>query len=414
MGESIQCSKCAKSYCIRGLVRHFELDLIPFLRRLVQEQSWECPSCTRTCCCSHCTFPQAYQHNGKYQTRRANIPTSLRRGFIDVTNPFGPWMPRTEASDEPSPSARKRRRLGERRQDEVINENPLPPLLSIQNLSAAGAGNGDDIYIYSDTSDDESYDSDRGQPPKIKDESFSPVSASQRSGTTNQGEPDAASPNGSSSARRDGFPTTQNGSQPSTVHALSSGQVSGGTSVLTRSRDSLTRNPKSRFLSDSRPNSRNTQPESQQPITRSEQDSRTLRSQAQPLNRTPAPGRETASRGLSSSVSRLAPSNTQATPQQSATSVTHPSDVSASPSQNGSANKASTASRSQKLQTLRKSAELVFKEEHASPLYERMGAEIARLEAAIAEDQAKAQTLIPGLQQDFPEFAAGLRQLFQF
>lgn len=345
-------------------------------------------------------------------TRRANIPIGLRRGFIDVTNPFGPGRPGTEAGDEPSPSARKRPRLGERRQDEVFNENPLPPLLSIQNLSAAGAGDGYDIYIYSDTTDDEWYDLDRAQPRKIKDESFSPVSASQRSGTTNQGESDAASPKGSYSARRDDFPTTQNGSQPSTVHAPSSRHISGSTSVLTRSRDNLTRNPTGPFLSDSRVSSRNTQPESQQPITRSEQHSRTLRSQAQPLNRTPAPGRETASRGLSSSVSRLAPSNNQATPQQSATSVTHPSEVSTSPSQNSSANKESMAYRREKLETLRKCAELVLKQDHASPLYEGMRAQITRLEAAIAEDKSKAQALFPGL-EDFPDLAAGFRQLFQ-
>jgi hypothetical protein len=63
---------------------------------------------------------------------------------------------------------------------------------------------------------------------------------------------------------------------------------------------------------------------------------------------------------------------------------------------------------------LQRCADLVLAQDRTGPLYEKMCAEIAKIEAAIAGDQAKAQTLLPGLEQDFPDMAAEFRELFQF
>ena len=200
----MQCTKCAKFFCLRNFVRHFEIDLISFLRERHNQQSWECPWCTQTCSCSHCDFPQAYQSTGKYLTYRGKIPQGLKLGVTDVVNPLGPKAKRPAMNGEPSESASKRLRLNGPSLDNAdpksLNQGLSRPTRRVDgsakrqagrrvdselssDASSSGEGYNDGIdYTSSDSSDEyDSRDSEYEGSRAIKSEpSSSPAPTSQR------------------------------------------------------------------------------------------------------------------------------------------------------------------------------------------------------------------------------------------
>lgn len=82
MWKGITCSQCSAFFCFRGLYRHFDIDIIPLLRR---ESPWVCPKCSQLCNCRCCHFPQP--HQSKEKPVRARIkpadPRGRIMGFVD-------------------------------------------------------------------------------------------------------------------------------------------------------------------------------------------------------------------------------------------------------------------------------------------------------------------------------------------
>ncbi|KAL2867078.1 uncharacterized protein BJX67DRAFT_372221 [Aspergillus lucknowensis] len=80
--KGVVCGKCSAFYCFRGLHRHFDIDLIPFLK---SGESWSCPKCSQICNCRCCHFPQPYRSRGKPVRARIKPvdPRGRILGFVD-------------------------------------------------------------------------------------------------------------------------------------------------------------------------------------------------------------------------------------------------------------------------------------------------------------------------------------------
>ncbi|PIG81185.1 hypothetical protein AARAC_005273 [Aspergillus arachidicola] len=80
--KGITCSQCSAFFCYRGLYRHFDINLLRFLRN---EVPWVCPKCSQICNCRCCHFSRPYQSKDK--PIRARIkpvdPRGRIAGFVD-------------------------------------------------------------------------------------------------------------------------------------------------------------------------------------------------------------------------------------------------------------------------------------------------------------------------------------------
>ncbi|KAE8421824.1 hypothetical protein BDV36DRAFT_280400 [Aspergillus pseudocaelatus] len=80
--KGITCSQCSAFFCYRGLYRHFDINLLRFLRN---EIPWVCPKCSQICNCRCCHFSRPYQSKDK--PIRARIkpvdPRGRIAGFVD-------------------------------------------------------------------------------------------------------------------------------------------------------------------------------------------------------------------------------------------------------------------------------------------------------------------------------------------
>ncbi|KAF5858510.1 hypothetical protein ETB97_004306 [Aspergillus alliaceus] len=80
--KGIACPQCSAFFCYRGLYRHFDIDILGFLRN---EDSWSCPKCSQICNCRCCHFSRPYQSKDK--PIRARIkpvdPRGRVSGFVD-------------------------------------------------------------------------------------------------------------------------------------------------------------------------------------------------------------------------------------------------------------------------------------------------------------------------------------------
>ncbi|KAL5001118.1 hypothetical protein BDV10DRAFT_19525 [Aspergillus recurvatus] len=76
------CSQCSAFFCFRGLHRHFDVDLIPFLRN---PEDWICPKCKQVCNCRCCHFHQPYRSKDKPVRVRVKSIDARGRilGFVD-------------------------------------------------------------------------------------------------------------------------------------------------------------------------------------------------------------------------------------------------------------------------------------------------------------------------------------------
>ncbi|KAF9889012.1 hypothetical protein FE257_007989 [Aspergillus nanangensis] len=105
------CSQCSAFFCLRGLHRHFDIDLFPFLRN---ENAWLCPKCTQICNCRCCHFAHPYQGREKPVRSRVKPVDARGRipGFID--NVFdqkrGKRASLAASSASPQPMSRGRKR----------------------------------------------------------------------------------------------------------------------------------------------------------------------------------------------------------------------------------------------------------------------------------------------------------------
>ncbi|KAL4785667.1 hypothetical protein BJX76DRAFT_346855 [Aspergillus varians] len=113
--KGIICNQCSAFFCFRGLHRHFDVDLVSFLRNV---DAWLCPKCEQICNCRCCHFHQPYQSKGKpVRARIKPIDTRGRvLGFVD--NVFDQKRgkratlvaPSTSPQPDPSPRGVKRSR----------------------------------------------------------------------------------------------------------------------------------------------------------------------------------------------------------------------------------------------------------------------------------------------------------------
>ncbi|KAL2814234.1 hypothetical protein BDW59DRAFT_177975 [Aspergillus cavernicola] len=80
--KGMMCTQCTAFFCFRGLHRHFDIDLIPFLKT---GDSWLCPKCSQICNCRCCHFPQPYQSKDKPVRARIKPidPRGRILGFVD-------------------------------------------------------------------------------------------------------------------------------------------------------------------------------------------------------------------------------------------------------------------------------------------------------------------------------------------
>ncbi|KAE8146561.1 hypothetical protein BDV25DRAFT_162242 [Aspergillus avenaceus] len=80
--KGVQCPQCSAFFCLRGLYRHFDIDLLGFLRNM---DSWACPKCSQICNCRCCHFPHPYQSKAKPVRARIKAVDSRGRisGFVD-------------------------------------------------------------------------------------------------------------------------------------------------------------------------------------------------------------------------------------------------------------------------------------------------------------------------------------------
>ncbi|KAE8373156.1 hypothetical protein BDV26DRAFT_272685 [Aspergillus bertholletiae] len=80
--KGITCSQCSAFFCYRGLYRHFDIDLLKFLRN---QTSWSCPKCSQICNCRCCHFSRPYQSKDKPVRARVKPvdPRGRIAGFVD-------------------------------------------------------------------------------------------------------------------------------------------------------------------------------------------------------------------------------------------------------------------------------------------------------------------------------------------
>ncbi|KAI9371894.1 hypothetical protein BJX61DRAFT_509790 [Aspergillus egyptiacus] len=80
--KGVMCTQCTAFFCFRGLHRHFDIDLIPFLKN---RDSWFCPKCSQICNCRCCHFSQPYQSKDKPVRARVKPidPRGRMLGFVD-------------------------------------------------------------------------------------------------------------------------------------------------------------------------------------------------------------------------------------------------------------------------------------------------------------------------------------------
>ncbi|KAL4866164.1 hypothetical protein BDV12DRAFT_173376 [Aspergillus spectabilis] len=80
--KGVVCNQCSAFFCFRGLYRHFDVDLIPFLKK---GDSWFCPKCEQRCNCRCCHFNQPYQSKDKPVRARIKPidPRGRILGFVD-------------------------------------------------------------------------------------------------------------------------------------------------------------------------------------------------------------------------------------------------------------------------------------------------------------------------------------------
>ncbi|PWY92361.1 hypothetical protein BO70DRAFT_7893 [Aspergillus heteromorphus CBS 117.55] len=80
--KGLACSQCSAFFCFRGLHRHFDVDLIPLLRKT---EPWICPKCSQFCNCRCCHFPQPYNSQDKPARPRIKPvdPRGRVMGFLD-------------------------------------------------------------------------------------------------------------------------------------------------------------------------------------------------------------------------------------------------------------------------------------------------------------------------------------------
>lgn len=83
--KGIICNQCSAFFCFRGLHRHFDIDLISFLRN---GDSWHCPKCECICNCRCCHFHQPYQSKDKPVRARIKPVDTRGRIFGFVDNVF--------------------------------------------------------------------------------------------------------------------------------------------------------------------------------------------------------------------------------------------------------------------------------------------------------------------------------------
>lgn len=80
--KGITCNQCDAFFCFRGLYRHFDVDLLTFLRK---GEAWSCPKCLRICNCRCCHSAHPYQSKDKPVRARIKPVDSRGRicGFVD-------------------------------------------------------------------------------------------------------------------------------------------------------------------------------------------------------------------------------------------------------------------------------------------------------------------------------------------
>lgn len=80
--KGVACSICDAFFCFRGLYRHFDVDLLTFLRK---DEAWTCPKCLRICNCRCCHSTQPYKSKDKPTRARIKPVDSRGRiyGFVD-------------------------------------------------------------------------------------------------------------------------------------------------------------------------------------------------------------------------------------------------------------------------------------------------------------------------------------------
>ncbi|KAL5357685.1 hypothetical protein BJX96DRAFT_163243 [Aspergillus floccosus] len=80
--KGVTCRHCSAFFCLRGLHRHFDIELLPFLRN---ENEWVCPKCAQMCNCRCCHFAHPYQSKDKPVRRRVRSidPRGRITGFVD-------------------------------------------------------------------------------------------------------------------------------------------------------------------------------------------------------------------------------------------------------------------------------------------------------------------------------------------
>ncbi|PLB52824.1 hypothetical protein P170DRAFT_507563 [Aspergillus steynii IBT 23096] len=121
------CSQCDAFFCFRGLYRHFDVDLLSFLR---QDKAWTCPKCLHECNCRCCRYPHRYQSKDKpVRTRVKPVdPRGRIYGFVD--NVFDQRrgkkasLPMHSASSQGSMTPRGQKRPRESGENEHVKPNP--------------------------------------------------------------------------------------------------------------------------------------------------------------------------------------------------------------------------------------------------------------------------------------------------
>ncbi|PYI10452.1 hypothetical protein BO78DRAFT_383553 [Aspergillus sclerotiicarbonarius CBS 121057] len=80
--KGVNCTQCSAFFCFRGLYRHFDVDLIPFLRKI---DPWVCPKCAQCCNCRCCHFARPYSSKDKPVRARVKPidPRGRVMGFTD-------------------------------------------------------------------------------------------------------------------------------------------------------------------------------------------------------------------------------------------------------------------------------------------------------------------------------------------
>ena len=180
-GMFVECDSCETIFCLRSLVRTFEIDLIEFLRERQEPRRWECPRCTGTCNCVTCNFP--LQPTGKYEIYRALIPKGMKMGLIDVSGPLGPKRLASQRGSDSPQSDKKRQRQEEMSygvsSHELLDsyQRRLPRMAKATNtsydLSSAVTEEGDSLSPFPDSFEDDYESSDSGNDVNLSNERVS-------------------------------------------------------------------------------------------------------------------------------------------------------------------------------------------------------------------------------------------------